>query len=165
MAEHRAAPDRVARAAVRGVIAVDSLDDVHLLRSLTPNGESWEVETYTPTPEMEGYAWIDRHTPENDVVLCLGRTGIRLPKYASVRVIAGHWSITPHSQEMDEMVRSFFKGALSAEAAAELLRVCRVTRVYFGAREQQWGPPRDELMPGFERCNVNESVIVYSRRP
>jgi hypothetical protein len=150
------------RGALCAVIALDALDDVYLLRSLTPKGQSWELEAYTPTPEMKGYAWIDGHTPENDVVLCLGRTGLRLPKYASVRVIAGHWSVTPHSQEMDEMVRSFFKGSMSAEVASELLRVCRVTRVYFGAREQQWGPPREELMPGFERHDLDGGVIVYS---
>jgi hypothetical protein len=149
----------LARVLCLAFLAVNALDSVVLLRDLARPETS---KHYIPATEMEAFAWLDRNAASEDVVLCVGTTGHRLPKHASVRVVSGHWSITPHAAEMEERAQDFYARAMSAQAAAELLRECRVSWVWFGPNERRLGPPDMDGIPGFTKHVVNDDVTVYS---
>jgi hypothetical protein len=160
--EWSAARPVLARALCLVFVAVNALDSVVLLQRMSRPGGSESSKYYIPSTEMEAFAWLDRNAAQEDVVLCVEETGYRLPKYASVRVVCGHWSVTPHFAQMEERVERFFARAMSARTAAELLRECRVSWVYFGPNERRWGPANMDGIPGFTKHVVNDDVTVYS---
>lgn len=143
-------------------LCVNALDSAVLLDTLSPKGTTPDPQIYIPDAEMQAYRWLDREASEDDVVLCLNQTGHRLAKFASVRVVSGHWSVTPESEKMEGSAERFYAGAVSLEAAAEFLRQCRVKWIYLGPNERRWGRPNMDLLPGFKKRVINDDVTVYS---
>jgi hypothetical protein len=145
-------------------LCLDALDNGRLLGEITPAGDSSGSKLYIPESEIDAFAWIDREAAEDDVVLCSAETGHRLASRASVRVLAGHWSVTPEFDEINEGIERFYRGTLTPALAAKLLERSRVSWIYVGPNERKLGEPRLDLMPGFTRRVVNADVTVYARK-
>jgi hypothetical protein len=93
----------------------------------------------------------------------LNATGHQLAKYASVRVVSGHWSVTPDSEKVEGAVQRFFRGAFSPRIAAELLEKYRVRWIFLGPNEKHWGTPRPDYVSGFVQHAINADVAIYGR--
>jgi len=146
------------------MFALEAIDGAALVENLTPHGSPDDVQLYIPSSEMQGYAWLAREANEEDVVLGVGRTGHRVAKYASVRVVSGHWSVTPNADRMEVLAERFYRDKMSAEQAAAFLAEWRVNWVYFGAGEHRTAEHLMQSIPGFARHVVNADVTIYGPR-
>jgi hypothetical protein len=147
---------------VVGLVAINAVDSAALLCTQSRSKAERDSARYIPSTEMEAYRWLDHEASEDDVVLSVGQTGHRLAKYASVRVVVGHWSVTPHFAEMHASAERFYRGELAPQAAAEFLKQRRVKWIYVGPNERRLGQPNMDLIPGFTKRVINSDVTVYS---
>ena len=147
---------------VAGLVAWNAVDSLALLYTINHPDAPTEQARYIPVTELEGYRWLDREASEDDVVFALAETGHRLVKYASVHVVVGHWSVTPHAAELEAYGQRFFRGEMDPAVAAEFLGQQRVKWIYLGASERKLGSGRIDQIPGFTRRVINDDVTVYS---
>jgi hypothetical protein len=84
--------------------------------------------------ELDGFAWLRAHARPEDVVLADEVEGNRLGRFASSRVVLGHWSVTPQSEALRVAIDAFLKGGIDAEEARRLLGAWRVRWVYSSPR-------------------------------
>jgi hypothetical protein len=116
--------------------------------------------------ELFAYQLLDKEAGEDDVVLCVKDTGHALARYASPRVVVGHWSVTPHWREMESRAERFYRGEMMAEETAAFLKELKVTWIYWGTRERKFGAPPPQPIPGFEtRLSTPDVVLYAARRP
>jgi hypothetical protein len=154
----------LAVALIAAVVVVSSLDSALRVRKLSYKPDARDPR-YVPETVMRAYRWLDREAGEDDVVLCVNDTGHQLAKYASVRVVSGHWSVTPDSEKVEGAAQRFYRGALSPRAAAELLDHFRVRWIFLGPNERRWGRPRPEFVSGFVEHAIDADVSIYQREP
>jgi hypothetical protein len=146
------------------MLAVEAFDSAQLIDRVTPKGVPEEASLFIPTAEMEAFDWLAHHAVEDDVVLAVGSTGHRLTKYASVCVVAGHWSVTPMADKMEVLAERFYRGKMSFAQAQEFLAQCRVKWVFFGQSEGREAETLMESMPGYARHVVNPQVTIFGPR-
>ncbi len=112
--------------------------------------------------EARGYNWLAVHADPGAVVLASPDTGVRLPAYASIKVVAGHDLETPQADARIRQLAAMFDGSLTADAAGALLEDWNVTYVFYGPREQGQGQRPvwlTVLQPVFESADVT----IYTR--
>jgi hypothetical protein len=146
------------------MFSLEAIDDAALAANLTPHGSPDDVQLYIPSSEIEAYAWLAREANEEDVVLGAGRTGHRVAKFASVRVVSGHWSVTPNADRMEVLAERFYRDKMSVAQAAAFLADSRVNWVYFGPGERRTAEHLMQSIPGFARHVVNTDVTIYGPR-
>lgn len=110
-----------ARAIRVAVVSVNALSSVLLVIILVREVSS-SRRHFLPAAELASYAWLDRHARGSDVVLCLPEAGNRLTRFASARVVAGHWSVTPDYERTRERLLQFFDGSMGREASIAFAR-------------------------------------------
>ncbi len=119
---------------------------------------------YIKITELNGYHIIKCKATDTDVVLCVRETGHRLARYASVRVVVGHWSVTPHILELEPRIARFYRGEMPPWESKDFLEQLGVTWVYWGSNERELGGPDMKAIPGFEKRVINQDVVLYFSR-
>jgi hypothetical protein len=117
---------------------------------------------YVYKSELEAYKWMARQTGDRDVVLCTRDTGRKLARYTSVRVVTGHWSVTPNVWELEPRIDRFYKSEMNQRESEEFLEQLGVNWIYWGRNERIRGGPPAAAIPGFEKRVINQDVILYS---
>jgi hypothetical protein len=146
-----------------GLLLVNSLSGAHLVTNLSralllEKGDG----PFIYKTEIEGFKRLQSHATERDIVLSTRDTGNKLTRYASVRVVAGHWTLTPHIAKLDPRVQRFFRGDMSQKESREFLEEAGATWIYWGCNESELRDPDPVVIPGFRKLVVNKDVVLYS---
>jgi len=112
--------------------------------------------------DAQAYAWLSEHAAPGAVVLASAETGIRLPAFAPVKVVAGHPFETPQVQARTAQIRALFEGKLSGRTTDQWLDDWGVTYVFYGPRERALGPP-PPWTGGFLSVFEAAGVTIYAR--
>ena len=144
-------------------VAVNALSSV-LLVAWVSREVSGDQSYYVKTSDLDAYNFIQREAIDKDIVMCVRETGNRLARYASVRVVAGHWSVTPHIGELEPRIERFYRGEMTPRESKDFLEQLGVTWIYWGSNERKLGGPDMEAIPGFEKRVINQDVVLYSSR-
>lgn len=75
-----------------------------------------------PAGWLEGFAWIDAHTPPDARVFTGHRVGSFLTRYAQRHVHFGHWQLTIDATRKRAMAREFFAAETPDAERLEILR-------------------------------------------
>lgn len=143
------------------IVALGCFTSVYLVRHFVH--EAATNATYRITREQRAaWDWLDRHAGESDVVFCTTADGALLAKYASVRVVAGHWSVTPHSGSVEALARQLLSGALDPARTAEVLRETGARWIYLSGESPAWKATAARL-PGWEKRYGRGGVAIYGR--
>jgi hypothetical protein len=120
---------------------------------------------YIPYSLIETTRYINKNLKINhDIVLCVRETGHTLARYAPVRVVVGHWSVTPHGREIETRVERFYRSDMTVREREEFLKEFGVTWIYWGSSETKLGAPPREAIPGFETRLINPDIVLYSAK-
>jgi hypothetical protein len=142
------------------------MSSIRLVENYSKSLMSHYDSSYIQNSVVESYMYIQSHLmSDNDVVLCVRETGHRLARYASVRVVVGHWSVTPHCAELEARVERFYRGAMTAQETEEFLKELGVKWIYWGTNELKLGAPPPKSIRGFEMRRVNPDVVLYAVKP
>jgi hypothetical protein len=90
--------------------------------------------------ELAAFRWLNENAPDDSLVMAAPDTGLLIPAYTSSRVLYGHPFETVAAEARITEVRSFYSGAMGAEAARNLLASEGVDYVLYGPREKVLGP-------------------------
>jgi len=107
--------------------------------------------------EARAFGWLGEHAERGAVVLAAPDTGIRLPAYAPVKVVAGHPFETPQAGARISQLRALFDGSLPLGTADRLLHEWDVAYIFYGPRERALGPTPvwiSGLQPVFKDADV-----------
>jgi hypothetical protein len=127
---------------------------------------SHHLEVYADRQEMDAWRWINGHLPQGRVIMGLPLSCNLLSKYTSMRVVDGHWSVTPHYYELADRLYAFFASHQLGVTEKNLLEEFRPDYIYFGPDERKYGGGRDlERQFAAGLVYQNEEVSVYQLDP
>lgn len=120
---------------------------------------------YAPTSLIDGLQWLERHSPQDAVVLGDFRTGNITPHFALRRTWLGHNIQTVGYKEKLPVVRQWFFANDGDVAAKErFLAQERISYVIWGADEQALGSFRPDHVPILERVFSAGQTNIYAVR-
>ncbi len=105
---------------------------------------------------MEAIYWLRDNSRESDVVLSGPAAGNYIPAYSGNFVYIGHGHQTVNFDGKRAREPEFYSGKMSEEEAAEFVRRERVSWVFYGPEEEEWGM-------GFERYGFLKKGYEGSR--
>jgi len=111
--------------------------------------------------EARAFGWLGEHAEPGAVVLAAPETGIRLPAYAPVRVVAGHPFETPQAADRSSQLEAMFDGSLTSGMAERLLLDWDVSYVFYGPRERALGSV-PFWISGFTTVFEDVGVTIYA---
>lgn len=111
--------------------------------------------------EARAFGWLGEHAEPGAVVLAAPETGIRLPAYAPVRVVAGHPFETPEAADRSSQLKAMFDGSLTSDMAERLLLIWDVSYVFYGPRERAFGSV-PFWISGFHPVFEDAGVTIYA---
>ena len=117
------------------------------------------------TSYLEAFRWLDRNGEPDDLVVCSYPTGNRFARRAPVRVVLGHWSVTPEIARHAARVRRFYAEAMEADEARAFLAEVRARWVLVGPEERSLGGRTPDPALGLEAAGRFGDVVVYARPP
>ena len=91
---------------------------------------------YANKAEVAAWDWLSTHVKQDEVVLAMPATSLRIVKYTSARVVAAHYSVTPHYNETAGIVRGIYTRPLLGNDQKAQLEKLNVTYVYIGPDER-----------------------------
>ena len=90
---------------------------------------------YANKEEMDAMRWLDKNTKEGAVVLAMPSTSLRIAKYTSDKVVAAHYSVTPHYKESAAMATGFYMDSVLGAGQKAALQKLNVGYIYVGPSE------------------------------
>lgn len=117
------------------------------------------------TSYLGAFRWLEQNAGEDDMVVCSYPTGNRFARRAPVRVVLGHWSVTPEFVRYAGRLRRFYSGAMPADEARAFLEEVRARWVVVGPEERRLGARTPVPALGLEAAGSFGDVAVYARPP
>jgi hypothetical protein len=145
----------------QAVIACASLTSLFLVLTTTLGaGTARDLPTHIPQGQLDAYAWLNAHAPENAIVLSSVATGNLLPAYTDLRTYVGHGPETLDWQDKEGVTVAFYSGRLDAAQRAALYTAFNIRFVFDGPNERSLAEnaaslPRDPDWP-------NDLQLVYA---
>ncbi|KKR32887.1 MAG: hypothetical protein UU37_C0007G0012 [Candidatus Gottesmanbacteria bacterium GW2011_GWA2_41_12] len=114
---------------------------------------------YIPKDIFPAFAWLDRNTPENSVVLSQGYMGNLIPAYAHNKVVVGHPTLTYKSAEKDQEVGKFFRQD-NMIFSKNMIDKYNVSYIFFSLDTP---PPNEEFLKtlGTKEVFASEKLRIY----
>jgi hypothetical protein len=119
------------------------------------------LEVYADRGELEAWRWMDGHLPKDRLIMGLPHSCNVLSKYTSLRVVDGHWSVTPHYYELSTRLHDFYSSPVLGADEKNLLQEFQPDYLYFGPDERQVGGGELEKLFAAGLVYQNELVSVY----
>ncbi|HCM82676.1 MAG: hypothetical protein UV63_C0035G0007 [Microgenomates group bacterium GW2011_GWC1_43_11] len=118
------------------------------------------VMVYPITGFTDALAFIEKHTPEDAVILSDLTAGNYIPSHSGKTVFVGHDNTFAKEKKLLDTER-FYKGEMNQGQAYAWLSQNRITYVFFGPQEREWGEDIAALYPFLREVYKNNDVTVY----
>lgn len=133
----------------------------HKLAANYPSLSFGNYVVYPTRDFMEGVFFLAKNTTEKEVILSGPTSGNHIAAYAGRFVYIGHGSQTVRFyEEKLPAVTRFYSGQMADKEAKKFLQDNRVTDVFFGPEEKQWGD-WVRKKPFLELVYINGEVRIY----
>jgi hypothetical protein len=148
-----------ARAALAGLVVLNSLSSAVLLHQRTSIVTTQISYYHLPTAALEAFAWLRANAGAEDVILADYVEGNRLGRFVSAHVVLGHYSVTPEAAVIEAGVKRLLSGQLGGEEARRLLDAWRVRWVYYSLKKYPQAV-LDEV-PRCARRYRRRGIVIY----
>ncbi len=132
------------------------------------NIASRPVDLYLSPAETAGYAWIERETAVDDVILTTfdwsGRgSGGKLAAFTGRRVFIGHWIETAYFDDKLVRVQRFYNPGSTDAERCEFLSEYGIDYVWYDDYARSIGTLDPEAVPCLQRviASENDAIIIY----
>ena len=121
------------------------------------------LEVYANKPEYEAWRWIKDHLPKEQLIMGMPTSCNLLAKYSSLRVVDGHWSVTPHYYELADRLYAFYDSRDLGVNEEKLIKQFKPDYIYFGPDERRPAAAGGNLEKSFAPSLVyqNEVISIY----
>lgn len=145
---------------VAAFVAVNSISSVIWVAKITRN-LAYLPDHYIAAEHM-AHEWMSQRADPSDVLLSTLPSGNRMAKYVSCRFVLGHWSATPHVEELSKRVERFYGGTMTVDEATSLLDELHAHWIYFGPRERALGGGDPGTLRGVAPRYAKDDVQIFS---
>ncbi len=118
-----------------------------------------DPKLYLTHNEVEAFAWINRATPKNALILAGPDTGLVIPAFTGRRVIYGHPFETVNAVQEKAGVINYFSGGEPLDQAESYIAQRKVQYIYNGPAEKAIGKPVD--IQQYHQVFQNAEVTIY----
>lgn len=115
---------------------------------------------YAKNEEALAWQWLKENARKDDVVLASETTALRIGKYASSRVTAAHYSVTPRFAETSAMVNRILANTYIGKAQTDELNKLKAGYLYIGPQEKKWHNVEVDTL-SFPKVYENTQVSIY----
>lgn len=140
-----------------------SISSINHTYMLVRYGENRLFDYYLPEPMMNAFNWLKKNSKPNDVVLSRESITNELVKFVSIRVVAGHWSVTPEIKKLRQQLTPFFSGGMPPVDTEILLSSLNTNWVLHVPTDSALTPTSLDLLPSLKKCFEDRGVMVYAR--
>jgi hypothetical protein len=143
------------------VVALASVSSAILLLGSFTAAANPRLPLFRPADELAAFAWLNTHAVPDDVVLSSVATGNALPAYTNLRPFMGHGPETLDWPHKTRDLERFYRGEMTDDERAGLLRDYHIRYVFYGPLEQALSasPPvwTDNMTPIYDA----EGYIIF----
>ncbi len=126
------------------------------------------LDLYLSPAERAGYAWIERETTVDDVILTTfdwsGRgSGGKLAAFTGRRVFIGHWIETAYFDDKIALVQRFYNPETNDTERCNFLHEYGINFVWFDADARAVGALEPDVVSCLQRviASENNAIIIY----
>jgi hypothetical protein len=148
-----------AKAGWAALLLLNSLSSAFLLQERTEVVSTHFGYYHIRDAELQAFDWLGKAARGDDVCAASYQDGNRIGRFVSVRVVLGHYSVTPESDAVEARLKQLLSGGLDADAARRLLSTWGVRFVYFSPRE--YPEARPDRWPGCRMRYRERGIAIY----
>jgi hypothetical protein len=140
-----------------------SISSINHTYMLVKYGENRSFDYYLPEPIMNAFNWLKKNSKPKDIVLSRESIANELAKFVSIRVVVGHWSVTPEIEKLRQQLLTFFSGGMPPFDAEKLLSSFHTNWILHVPTDSALPPASLDLLPSLKKCFEDRGVMIYAR--